>query len=97
MVRRVERYALRLTIRGEVQGVGYRAWAVDAARRLGLDGWVRNRRDGSVELLAIGPEAAVELLENACRRGPAAAAVTSVERIEADDDDSVGFNFRPTA
>ena len=93
----MERYAIRLTIRGDVQGVGYRAWAVDAARRLGLDGWVRNRQDGSVELLAIGPEAALEPLVTACRRGPAAAAVSSVDRIEADDDDSVGFNYRPTA
>ena len=93
----MERYAIRLTIRGDVQGVGYRAWAVEAARRLGLDGWVRNRQDGSVELLAIGPEAALEPLVTACRRGPTAAAVTTVDRIEADDDDSVGFNYRPTA
>ena len=92
----MERHAIRLTIRGQVQGVGYRAWAVEVARRAGLDGWVRNRWDGSVELLAIGEEAALEPLETACRRGPAAALVTSVDRVEADDDDSVGFNSRPT-
>ncbi len=59
-----------------MQGVGYRWWAQGEARRLGLAGWVRNRRDGSVELLAIGHEAAIDKLADACREGPRAAAVT---------------------
>ena len=48
----------RLAVHGRVQGVFYRGWTVDAAPALGLDGWVRNRRDGSVEILAAGPEEA---------------------------------------
>jgi acylphosphatase len=91
--------AIRLTIRGRVQGVGYRWWAVETARRLGLDGWVRNRRDGSVELLAVGSGEALDALVLACRRGPAAATVSSVERTDAAADDAVGAGFheQPTA
>jgi acylphosphatase len=88
--------AIHLIVRGRVQGVGYRWWAVETARRLGLDGWVRNRRDGSVELLAMGPETATEQLVEACRRGPPAAAVSSVEQAPAEDDGSHGFQDRPT-
>ncbi|MHB8528790.1 MAG: acylphosphatase [Caulobacteraceae bacterium] len=91
------RPALRLTVRGRVQGVGYRWWAIGEARRLGLDGWVRNRRDGSVEIVAIGPQAAAEQLVEACRRGPPAATVRSVDRAAAEDDGSSGFSDRPTA
>ena len=90
------RHAIRLSIQGRVQGVGYRWWAMEAARRLGLDGWVRNRRDGSVELLAIGPEAAVEQLVAACRHGPPSAQVSQVGRAQAQDDGSRGFSDQPT-
>jgi acylphosphatase len=92
----MERRAIRLSVRGRVQGVGYRWWAVDEARGLGLDGWVRNRRDGSVEILAIGDEAVVGRLIEAARRGPPAASVTSVEPATAEDDGSIGFEDRPT-
>ena len=88
--------AVRLTIRGRVQGVGYRWWAEREARRLGLTGWVRNRADGSVELLAIGERTAVEQLAAHCREGPAAAFVTDVQQTPATDDGSVGFTARPT-
>lgn len=63
---------------GRVQGVGYRAWVDHEARARGLDGWVRNRRDGSVEALFAGPLDAVEAMIAACRRGPAPARVEAV-------------------
>lgn len=87
----------RLRITGRVQGVGYRAWAVQTAGRLGLRGWVRNRSDGSVEALAIGPGDAVAAMIEACRQGPFAARVTDVEASPAADDGSEGFVPRPTA
>src|SRR4051794_1037107 len=70
--------SVRLRITGRVQAVGYRAWAVDRARQLGLRGWVRNRRDGSVEALVTGEDDAVAAMIEACRRGPAAARVEDV-------------------
>jgi acylphosphatase len=90
------RAALRLIVRGRVQGVGYRWWAVGQASALGVSGWVRNRRDGSVELLAIGPADALEALVAACAQGPAAASVTAVDRTAAADDGSHAFEQRPT-
>jgi acylphosphatase len=93
----MERAAVRLIIRGRVQGVGYRWWAIGQARRLGVDGWVRNRADGSVELLAIGLPEALDDLTVACRRGPAAAQVASVQPEAAGDDGSTGFDERPSA
>ena len=92
----MERTAVRLIIEGRVQGVGYRWWAVGEARRLGLDGWVRNCADGTVALLAVGPPAAIDRLEQACRHGPPGAVVTSITRHEAEDDGSRGFDQRPT-
>jgi len=93
----MNRIAVRLTIRGRVQGVGYRWWAQREARRLGLDGWVRNRSDGSVELLAAGPAEAVAELVELCRRGPSAARVTGVDQASAAPDEALpGFDERPT-
>jgi acylphosphatase len=86
-----------LRITGRVQGVGYRAWAIDTAARLGLRGWVRNRTDGSVEALVIGDEDAVAAMIEACRDGPIAARVGEVTASEATDDGSTGFRPRPTA
>jgi acylphosphatase len=90
------RRPVRLRIEGGVQGVGYRWWAVEAARSLGLDGWVRNRQDGSVEILAIGQPQAVEDLAAACAMGPRAARVTAVVQSAAEDDGSVGFHQKAT-
>jgi acylphosphatase len=87
---------VRLTITGRVQGVGYRCWAERAALSLGISGWVRNRSDGSVELLATGDEDAVAALIEACRRGPRAAVVANVAVHEAEDDGAAGFSARPT-
>jgi acylphosphatase len=92
----MDRIAQRLVIRGRVQGVGYRYWTVGEARRLGLDGWVRNRRDGTVEVMAIGPEASLADLREACRRGPPGARVASVDAGSAEDDGSTGFEQRRT-
>jgi acylphosphatase len=92
----MDRITVRIVIRGRVQGVGYRWWACTQARQLKIGGWVRNRPDGSVELLASGPATAVDYLLEACRSGPASAHVTSVERFEAPDEDFASFEERPT-
>jgi acylphosphatase len=85
-----------LVITGRVQGVGYRIWAERKALSLGIRGWVRNRHDGSVELLATGSDGALASLIQACRQGPRGAAVTDVIIADAEDDGSVGFSARPT-
>jgi acylphosphatase len=91
------RISVRLIIRGRAQGVGYRWWACSEAWRLGLSGWVRNRADGTVELVAAGPAAEVEQFAAACQTGPPTARVVSVERQEAIDPGPGGFKERPTA
>ena len=68
-----------LSIRGLVQGVGYRWSMVQAAKRIGLRGWVRNRRDGSVEALVAGEASAVEELIRWARQGPEGARVDAVD------------------
>jgi acylphosphatase len=87
---------VRLRITGEVQGVGYRIWATRTAASLGLRGWVRNRADGSVEVLATGAPEAVAALAEACLQGPRAAQVTAVSVTETEDDGSLGFTALPT-
>ncbi|HEX9469539.1 MAG TPA: acylphosphatase [Bradyrhizobium sp.] len=67
-----------VTIRGRVQGVGYRAWVEHRARAHGLEGWVRNLRDGSVEAVLAGPADAVAEMIALCRRGPSSARVDAV-------------------
>jgi len=86
----------RLRIHGRVQGVFYRAWSADAARALGLRGWVRNRRDGSVEMLVAGDEDAVRRLIESCRTGPPAARVERIDVEEAWDEAPARFETRPT-
>jgi acylphosphatase len=66
-------------IKGTVQGVGFRYWTRRAATARGLEGWVRNRRDGSVEAVFAGPEQAVVEMIALCRRGPNAARVDHVD------------------
>jgi len=92
----MSRQAIRLIIQGRVQGVGYRWWAMGRAVKLGVDGWVRNRRDGSVELLAMGEPEALDRLARLCGHGPPAAFVERVERFAAVDDGSLDFEQRPT-
>jgi len=88
--------AVAVRIEGRVQGVWYRGWTVDEATRRGLRGWVRNRADGSVEALFIGPAEAVSAMVAACRTGPTAARVSGVSPAPAEDDGSHGFRQRPT-
>lgn len=69
---------LHLLIHGRVQGVGYRVWAGAKARSLGLHGWVRNRRDGTVEALISGPDELVQEMLAACYDGPMVARVDEI-------------------
>lgn len=69
----------QVVIRGEVQGVGYRVWVEQQATARNLEGWVRNRRDDSVEALFAGPADAVSDMIAQCRRGPPSASVEAVE------------------
>ena len=87
---------VRLTIRGRVQGVGFRYALRAEAERLGLAGWVRNRRDGSVEAVVSGPAAAVEAMRRWAAQGPPSARVTAVEAAPAEGE-FAGFETRPTA
>ncbi len=73
-----------LVMRGRVQGVGYRAFVEHEALRLGLEGWVRNRRDGTVEAVLSGADDVVAVMIDACRRGPPAARVEAVDAEEGD-------------
>jgi acylphosphatase len=88
-----------LRVRGRVQGVGFRDACVRAAIAAGLAGWVRNRHDGSVELLLQGPRAAVERLQRWLPDGVRAARVDVVEpqALDADPGQLSGFERRPTA
>ncbi|HEX3883028.1 MAG TPA: acylphosphatase [Stellaceae bacterium] len=87
---------VRLRITGRVQGVGYRAWAVQKGTGLSLSGWVCNRRDGSVEALVSGTDDAVAEMIAACREGPYAARVSNVSTEDTRDDGSVGFSAKAT-
>jgi acylphosphatase len=91
--------ATRIEVFGQVQGVGFRAFVTRYARARGLRGWVRNRRDGSVEALLIGEPASVEAMIEQCRRGPPLARVDRVDRVEntpAQDDGTPDFDERAT-
>src|SRR6185437_8453149 len=76
----------QVTIKGRVQGVGYRAWLEHQAIARGLEGWVRNRRDVSVEALFAGPEDVVADMVASCRRGPVSARVDKVDDEKAEPD-----------
>lgn len=89
------RRTVRLVARGRVQGVGYRFAAVREAERLAITGWVRNRADGSVEMLAQGRAEAIDALLAWTRRGPPGAKVASVEVSEGEGVFTT-FDLRPT-
>ncbi len=83
--------AVRLIIEGRVQGVGYRYWTVREAAQRGLDGWVRNLPDGTVEALIAGSADAVAAMIERCKRGPRAAAVSAVHEHAAEPPGAPGF------
>jgi acylphosphatase len=87
---------VRLRIEGRVQGVGYRVFVERNAIALGLDGWVRNRRDGGVEAVVSGTSDAVDELIARCRKGPPASRVDRVEVLAEDEAVAPGFTVRPT-
>ena len=90
-----ERVTRRLAIRGHVQGVGFRYAMHHEAMRLGVTGWVGNRRDGTVEAVVQGTPEAVEAITRWARRGPADARVAAVEQSEASGE-FASFELRPT-
>lgn len=87
--------AIRLVVHGIVQGVGYRESMRYEAERRGVTGWVRNRRDGTVEAVLAGEQTALEAMIEWARRGPPAARVDRVET-ETTEDEFSGFERRPT-
>lgn len=88
----------RIIVSGRVQGVGYRDWVVRTAQRTGLTGWVRNLKDGRVEILAAGEDETLDALIESARTGPPLARVTNVEAFAADTErPHKGFTKRFTA
>ncbi len=81
---KVVRYVV---FRGRVQGVGFRAFVEEVAARHGLEGWVRNRRVGTVEAVLSGDAAAVDAVVEACRKGPSHSRVESIDQREATADE----------
>jgi acylphosphatase len=89
--------SVQVRIEGLVQGVAYRAWTESEANELGLGGWVRNRRDGTVEAVFSGDAAAVTEMLRRCERGPPSARVEGVRIVGEDVDAYHSFEVRPTA
>ena len=79
---------VHVTIHGRVQGVGFRAFIERHALERALDGWVRNRGDGTVEAVFAGPAGAVDEVLEACRRGPDG---TGVDRVDLREEDAAGL------
>ena len=77
----------RVVIRGRVQGVGFRAWTEIMAAQRGIEGWVRNRRDGSVEALLSGSEEAALAMIELCRKGPPGARVEAIDQRDGSAED----------
>ncbi len=83
----------RVIVHGRVQGVVFRGTTQEQAERAGVDGWVRNRRDGSVEAVFEGAPAAVAALVQFCQHGPSWAAVARVEVLEEAPEGLCGFRI----
>ena len=91
-----ERSIVRVRIEGKVQGVWYRGWTVDEATKRGIDGWVRNRRDGSVEAVFAGPAGEITTMLIACHEGPLGAEVERVFSEPMSEEPPPGFVQLPT-
>lgn len=87
----------RWRIEGRVQGVGYRAFMVATAREIGLNGWVRNRTDGTVEAVVCGDVAQLSACYAACMEGPLAARVSLITRSNEHETPPAGFASKPSA
>lgn len=87
---------LLLRVRGRVQGVWYRGWAVREANKRGLNGWVRNRADGTVEVMISGADASVDDMARACQSGPPAAQVDRISASVAPAPEEAGFQQLPS-
>lgn len=92
----MSRKSVHVRIEGRVQGVWYRAWTAEEANKRGLDGWVRNRKDGTVEAVFSGEEALVDEMLEACLSGPPAAKVTAVIPAACAAPEEAGFLKLPT-
>jgi acylphosphatase len=97
-----ERIVRHVIVRGRVQGVGFRAFVEHHARQRNLEGWVRNRRDGTVEAVFAGPVHAVDGMIGACKAGPPGARVDALDQREGNEADLTPragekFSCRPTA
>ena len=86
----------RLRIKGRVQGVGFREWAKDEAAARRLDGWIRNRSDGSVELLVAGDDGQVQDMLRAVTQGPPLAQVHNIDIHNETEPPPAGFALKPT-
>lgn len=88
--------AVRVVIEGRVHGVWFRGWTIERATARGLAGWVRNRRDGTVEALFAGPEPEIEAMIAECHVGPPACQVTAVKRFTSEKPEEAGFRPLPS-
>jgi len=86
--------SLRVKIEGFVQAVGFRNFVIEKATAFNLDGWVRNRSDGTLEALVSGSTKSVEAFVGACTQGPPGSKVTSVDLHKAEPPEEKGFHRR---
>ena len=86
----------RLRLRGLVQGVGFREWTIAEAKARQLNGWVRNRRDDTLEMIISGRDADVQSMLKACTQGPDSARVEKIDITREDELPPAGFRRHPT-
>ena len=86
----------RLRIKGQVTGVGFREWVIEEANARKLNGWVRNRSDGTVEMVISGPDDIIKQMLSRCTQGPDAAQVTNIDILREDQLPAPGFKRQAT-